>query len=135
MKNLPVIIIITALLLSISCKEKESERFILLTTPIWRTDSLIANGVDASGPGGFLEKFKGEAKFREDGTGYFGKYTGTWSFNIDETKLTIATDSLPLPITCDIIELTSLSLKIKTAVINPANISELINIRMTFKAK
>lgn len=135
MKNLPFIIIIASLLLSISCKEKESERFILLTTPIWQTDSLIANGVDASGPGGFLEKFKGEAKFREDGTGYFGKYTGTWSFNIDETKLTIATDSLPLPITCDIIELTSISLKIKTAVINPANISELVNIRMTFKAK
>ncbi|NSW93279.1 MAG: hypothetical protein HPY62_01060 [Bacteroidales bacterium] len=135
MKNLPVIIIISALLMSISCKEKESERFRLLTTPVWQTDSLIANGIDASGPGGFLEKFKGEAKFREDGTGYFGKFTGTWSFNIDETKLTITTDSLPLPITCDILELTSLSLKIKTAVINPANISELINIRMTFKAK
>lgn len=135
MKKLPYLIAIGLCLIVFSCKEDKSERFILLTTPLWTTDSLLANGIDASDPGEFLGKLKGDAKFREDGTGYFGKFVGTWSFSPDEKKLTIATDSLPLPVTCDIVELKSLSLKIKSAVLNPQNLQEVVNIRMTFKAK
>jgi len=52
------VIVITAAFFSCS-KEKESERFKLLTAHIWRSDSLLVNGVDAGGPGGMLEKFKG----------------------------------------------------------------------------
>lgn len=112
-----------------------SERFLLLTGTVWTTDSLLANGVDASGSGAILEKFKGDALFREDGTGYFGKYTGIWRFNIDETTITIETDSLPLPVISDVIELTNNSLKIKTIVANQVIPGEVIRIRMTFKAK
>jgi hypothetical protein len=107
----------------------------MLSEPTWLTDSLLANGVDASVPGGVLEKFKGEAKFNEDGTGNFGKYTGTWRFNPEETQLTIITDSLPLPIIADIKELTEISLKITTVVPNPLDQLNPFNIRMTFKAK
>jgi hypothetical protein len=136
MKKLSILLVIAAGMLVYSCiKDKKSERFILLTTPVWIADSLLADGVDASGPGQLLENFNGDAKFKEDGTGYFGGYTGEWSFSHDETKLTINTETLLLPITCNIVELTTLSLKITTSVINPVNTSDLIDIRMTFKAR
>ena len=136
MKNFIVLFFIASCLIAVTCsKDKKSERFKLLTTPVWATDSLLANGVDASGPGGILEKFKGDAKFKEDGTGNFGKYTGEWSFNTDETEITIVTDSLPIPIICNIDQLTVQSLKITTSVPNPANFQEIFDIRMTFKAK
>ena len=136
MKNFIVLFFIAFCLIAVTCsKEKKSERFKLLTTPVWATDSLLANGVDASGPGGILEKFKGDAKFKEDGTGNFGKYSGEWSFNTDETEITIVTDSLPIPIICNIDLLTVQSLKITTSVPNPANFQEIFDIRMTFKAK
>ena len=135
MKNLAIFIIVTGCLLAFSCKDKRSERFKLLTGPVWATDTLLANGVDASGPGQLLEPFKGDAKFREDGTGTFGKYTGTWWFNPSETEINIDTDSLPIPIICDIVELTVRSLKITTVVPNLQNPSQPHNIRMTFKAK
>ncbi|OFY59844.1 MAG: hypothetical protein A2V50_06855 [Bacteroidetes bacterium RBG_19FT_COMBO_42_10] len=136
MKNLALLVFISGCLLVFSCsKDDTSERFKLLTTPVWATDSLLANGVDASVAGGVLEKFKGDAKFQEDGTGYFGKYTGTWRFNVEETQITIITDSLPLPIITNIKELTKTSLKVTTVVPNPLDQLNPFNIRMTFKAK
>ena len=135
MKKLSLLLVILTGLLVISCsKEKKSERFIFLTTPIWLSDTLLANGEDASGPGELLEKFKGDAKFKEDGTGYFGDYTGQWRFNPDETQITIVTDSMPLPIVSNIIMLTIDSLKITTIVTDKVtNIP--VNIRMTFSVK
>jgi hypothetical protein len=136
MKNLALLLIISACLFVFACnKDNKSEKFKLLTGPTWTTDSLLANGTDASGPAGMLVKFKGDAKFKEDGTGYFGIYKGTWRFNQAETEITIVTDSLVLPIISDIVELTSSSFKIKTVVPNPVITLPPINIRMTFKAK
>lgn len=135
MKKLSLLVIILFCSLVLACKEKKSEQFLLLTTPTWTTDTLLANGVDASGPDQLLGKFKGDAKFKEDGTGVFGTYTGKWSFsNAEETKLTITSPSLKIPIVCNLIELTSASLKIKTAVFDSVTFDP-INIRMTFKAK
>jgi hypothetical protein len=136
MKNIALLAFISACLLIFACnKDDRSERFKLLTSPIWRTDSLLANGIDASGPDGILEKFAGDAKFNEDFTGYFGDYTGQWRFNVEETRLTIITDSLPLPIIADIEELTNISLKITTVVPNQLDPDTPFNIRMTFKTK
>jgi hypothetical protein len=119
----------------LSCAKNEdtrTERFILLTTPSWTTDSLLANGVDASGPGEILEKFAGDAKFNEDGTGYFGQYTGTWTLVNQDANITINSDSLAFPITCFIEELTTSSFKITT---NFPSQPFPIAIRITFKAK
>jgi hypothetical protein len=135
MKNVALLLVIAGCFFVFSCKETESERFSLLTDPIWVADSLIANGVNAGGPGGILAKFLGDAKFEKDGTGYFGKYTGTWRFNTDETELVISSDSIPIPVVADIKELTSLSLKLTTVMPNPDNFQETYNIRMTFKPK
>jgi hypothetical protein len=135
MKKLYFLLIIAAGLLVFSCNDKKSERFILLTTPVWTTDTLLADGVDASGPGQLLNKFKGDAKFYENGTGYFGNYQGEWMLSVDEKNLTIITDSLPIPIVADIRELTESSLKITTSVPNPLNLTDPFNIRMTFKVK
>ncbi|MDO9578992.1 MAG: hypothetical protein Q7J06_00245, partial [Bacteroidales bacterium] len=91
--------------------------------------------VDASSVGGLLEDFKGDVRFNEDGTGSFGVFTGTWRFAYDETQIVIATDSLPIPLTTNIAELTSISLKITTSYPNPLDLTTPINIRMTFKSK
>ena len=136
MKNVLMLLLISGIVLFYACeKDEQSERFKMLTTPTWMTDSLLAGGIDASGPGGFLAKFKGEAKFKEDGTGTFGKYTGKWLFNAAETQVTITTDSIPLPINCNIKELTASSLKVTAVVPNMQNLTQYVNIRMTFKAK
>ena len=136
MKNLAILLIISGFVYFASCKkETQSEQFKLLTGTTWISDSLLVNGADASGPGGFLEKFKGEAKFNEDGTGYFGIYTGTWRFSFEETQIVITADDLPLPLTTKIVELTQISLKVTTSYPNVINPSAPINIRMTFKAK
>ncbi len=132
MKKLTLFIFVAGLFFISSCtKNSQSDRSKLLTGPVWVSDSLLANGIDASGPGGLLEAFKGEAKFNEDGTGYFGKYTGTWRFAFNETQIVIMSDSLPIPLTTKIAELTASSLKVTTTftVIVP------IPLRMTFKAK
>jgi hypothetical protein len=135
MKNLVTLFIISVCLAIFSCKkDSESERFKLLTAPMWASDSLLANGVDASGPNGILKNFKGDAKFNKDGTGNFGIYEGTWRFAYDETQIVIVTDSLPIPLTTQIAELTSASLKITTSYPNLTT-GVLIKIRMTFKAK
>jgi hypothetical protein len=136
MKNIVLIIIIAGLVIPAACKKDEkSEKFIFLTTAVWQSDSLVANGVDASGPGGLLETFKGEARFNEDGSGSFGEFTGQWRLSSDEKQITITTDSLPLPITCNIRELTSVSLKISATITIPLQPLVPVNIRMTFKAK
>jgi hypothetical protein len=136
MKNLALLLIITGCFFVSSCKKNsQSESFKLLTGPIWESDSLLANGFDASGPGGMLKNFKGDAKFNPDYTGYFGIYTGTWRFAFNETQIVITTDSLPLPLTNKIAELTKTSLKVTTSYPNLVNPAAPINIRMTFKAK
>ena len=136
MKKLSYLLIIFGCLLVLAyCKKETSERFKLLTTPTWDADTLLADGVDAGGPGQFLEKFNGDAKFNDDGTGTFGNYTGTWTFVSGETQIKIVTDSLPIPLYCNIVELTTAFLKITTSVINPDNFADLIDVRMTFHAK
>lgn len=131
MRNIVIFIVISGCLFISSCKkESQSEQFKLLTGPIWASDSLLANGVDASGPEGLLKSFKGNIKFNEDLTGYFGKYTGTWRFAFNETQIVIMSDSLPIPLTSKIVELNTESLKITTSY----TITVPINIRMTFKA-
>lgn len=135
MKNLLLLITISGIIAFASCKKSESEQFKLLTGPTWATDSLLANGVNAGGPGGILSKFVGDVKFKTDGTGYFGQYTGEWQFNSNETEIIISTDSIPLPITAQIKELTTTSLKLTSSLLNPTPPYALLNIRMTFKAK
>lgn len=137
MKNLMLLMIIAAFLTLTNCsKDDENDRYELLTRPTWATDSLLANGVDASGPGQQLEKFKGTVKFNKDGTGTFGIYKGTWRFpDKSRTQLVIVTDSLPLPLTTNIVELTETSLKITTQVPDLTGTTGTINIRMTFKAR
>jgi len=134
MKNLALLLIISGCFYFSSCKkDSHSEPFNFLTGPIWASDSLLANKVDASGPDGMLKIFKGEFKFNEDGSGYFGIYTGNWRFAYNETQIVIETDSLPFPVTTKIAELTKISLKVTT--IYPDKLGVPTNIRMTFKAK
>jgi hypothetical protein len=136
MKNIALLLILSGCFYFSSCrKDTKSEPFKLLTGPTWVSDSLLANKVDASGPSGMLKNFKGEVKFNEDGTGNFGVYTGTWRFAFNETQIVITTDSLPVPLTTQIAELTTLSLKITTTYPNPLIPTVPVNIRMTFKAK
>jgi len=130
----PVFLLAAAILvITFSCKEDESERFKLLTGHAWVSDSLLVDGQDASGPGEMLEKFKGDAEFFEDGSGYFGQYDGGWYFTNNETDITITSDSLQLPLTSNIIELTSESFKITTQF--PVVPNVYLDIRITFKAK
>jgi hypothetical protein len=118
--------------LAFACETEESERFKLITGTYWQSDSLLANGADASGPGGMLEKFKGNARFNKDGTGVFGVYTGTWKFAYNDTEIIIDSDSLDFPLTTHIEELTASSFKITTAFPNMANPSQPTRIRLTF---
>ena len=134
MKKIALFAVLIIGILTFSCsKDSESERFKLLTNPTWLSDSLLVNGDDASGPGGLLENFKGTIKFNTDYTGTFGSYTGTWRFAFDETQLVISSDSLLLPLTAIIEELTSSSLKVTTSYTLPP--ATLLDIRMTFKVE
>jgi hypothetical protein len=135
MKNTVLFLLIAGIFLIASCKDEDSGRFKLLTDPTWHSDSLLVNRIDASGPAGLLEDFKGDVKFNANGTGTFGKYTGTWMFALNETQLVITSDSLPLPLTTRIAELTQSSLKITTSFPNPLNPTSPLNIRMTFKPR
>jgi hypothetical protein len=137
MKNLLLLMIIASLLVLTNCsKVDENDRYELLTASTWASDSLLVNGSDASGPGQRLEKFKGNAKFNKDGSGTFGMYSGTWRFpDKSRTTLVIVTDSLPLPLTTNIVELTGQSLKITTQVPDLTGTEGTLNIRMTFKAR
>ena len=134
MKNLVLILVVFGCIFITTCtKDTQSEKLKLLTGPTWTSDSLLANGVDASGPDGMLKNFKGEVKFNTDLTGKFGIYTGTWKFAYNETQIIITTDSLPIPLITQIAELTKSSLKIKTSY--PSLLGLPTNLRMTFKAK
>jgi hypothetical protein len=138
MKRLLFLLAILGLCIANACKDDNdsvSERFKLLTDPVWNSDSLLANGVESGGAGGLLEKFAGETKFNTDGTGYVGQYDGTWKFAYNETEITITSDSLLFPVTAQIVELTKTSFKITTGFPNPAKPTEPILIRMTFKPK
>lgn len=131
MRKLVLFFILSVLVISFACRKDEpSQRFKYLTTPVWESDSLLANGVDASGEGQSLANFKGDAKFNTDGTGYFGVFTGKWRFARNETQIVIYDTELGLPLTTNIVELTSVSLKITTT--SPINQDA---IRMTFNAK
>lgn len=136
MKNITGLYLIAALFMLSGCsKDDESERFKLLTTPVWTSESILANGAEPAGSWEFLKQFSGDAKFNKDGTGSFGSYTGEWKFNAAETEITIITTAVPLPIVTDIVVLTSQSLKIATTVNNPLNPLESADVSMTFKAK
>jgi hypothetical protein len=136
MKKIALILFIAVTVLAAACKkETVSDRFTLLTSHIWRTDSLLAGGIDASGAGQLLEKFAGDIKFNEDGTGYFGQYTGTWRFVYDETSIVLESPELPVPLTALIMELTATSLKLTTNYPNLVEPSNPLKIRMTFKPK
>jgi hypothetical protein len=133
MKKILLFLFVGLILILWACnKDNESEKFLLLTAHIWTSDSLLADGVDASGPGQILEKFKGDAMFRKDYTGYFGKYTGTWRFAYNESNIVIDSDSLQVALTTNIILLTDVSLKVTTAY---PSAQKPIDIRMTFKVK
>lgn len=134
-KKLIPVFLLLALLLFACKKDEVSIRFNYLTSNTWQSDSLLANGEDAGGPGQMLEKFNGEAIFNEDGTGIFGSYSGEWHFAYDETKIVIDSDSLAFPLTTNVEELTASSLKITTAFPNLVNPEAPTAIRMTFNAK
>jgi hypothetical protein len=131
-------VLISAAYIFVSCNKEEplSEKFISLTSNVWVADSLLADGEDVSGTGGLLEDFTGDTKFNDDGTGYVGSITGTWQFTNSESQIVITSDSLALPVTANIVELTATSLKLTTSfpdltVNPPVNIP----IRMTFVPK
>jgi len=132
MKRTLLLFMLMMTIIASSCnKDKESERFTLLTSRTWTSDSLLANGVDASDPGEMLALFKGDADFNKDGTGTFGQYTGTWMFTDNETNVAITSPDLPFALTTHIVELTAVSFKVTFTFpgLIPANI------RMTFKPK
>lgn len=140
MKHLFLIFsVLAAMTIFTSCDKEDdtSERFQLLTGVVWESDSLLVNGADASGEGQMLEDFRGEARFREDFTGTFGSYEGTWKFAQDETELVIQSDSLPIPmLSTKIQELTGESLKVTTSFPdfqNPGGPA--LQIRLTFTAQ
>lgn len=140
MKKFGFLLLLLSVVLIVSCDKDDemSERFRFLTTPVWESDSLLVNGLDASAPSGLLEDFRGEVIFDEDGTGHYGDLTGTWEFMQDETQLAIRTEALPFALITDIVELTANSLKITTEFPNPENPTDpqdKLKIRMTFKAK
>jgi hypothetical protein len=133
------IILFTLLAVSLfyACDKEEgnSERFNYLTGITWTSDSLLADGQDAGEPGGMLENFKGDARFYENGTGYFGQYDGTWAFNSTETQLVINSPDLLAALTVNIEELTSSSLKVTTQFPSQTDPGTYTDIRMTFVPK
>ena len=136
MKRILISIFIVLSLLTYSCKKDEvSVNFSNLTSNIWVSDSLLVQGVDASGPGQLLSVFNGEVIFNEDGTGTFGVYEGTWNFAEEETKIVLSSDSLMFPLSTNIEELTNTDLKITTEFPNVLAPENPYDIRMTFKAK
>ena len=134
MKNIALFLVICCCFQIFSCsKDSESEKFKLLTGPVWASDSLLVNGEDASGPGELLENFKGDVKFNEDYTGNFGIL-----YRNMEIRLRRNTD-------CHLIRLPPYPAHgnncrtdpdlIKNNNKLPVPPTDTINIRMTFKAK
>jgi hypothetical protein len=137
MKKAGLLFLILPLLFFVSCDKDDdddvSERFRLLTSPVWILEELLVNGIEPTE--GFLANFRGETDFREDGTGSFGELSGTWEFRQNETQIRITTPAFPVPIPANIVELTASSLIISALVPNPENLQETLDIRMTFRAK
>jgi hypothetical protein len=132
MKNIVPWLLIAVLVCATACSEKTSDRFDLLTSHPWTSDSLLADGIDASDPGELLEKFKGDIEFKADGYGNFGQYTGTWMFVDNQTNLVIESPELAAALTTHIVELTKTSLKVTFPY---PTLDGTKNIRMTFKPK
>jgi hypothetical protein len=133
MKNIVPWLFVAVLVGATACnKDKTSDRFDLLTSHSWTSDSLLADGVDASDPGEILEEFKGDIIFNVDGSGTFGQYIGTWMFVDNETNLVINSPTLTFALTTHIEELTKNSLKVTFVYPTLAGSK---NIRMTFKPK
>jgi hypothetical protein len=133
MRNIVIWLLLAGLMFAAACnKDKTSDRFSLLTSHAWTSDSLLADGEDASGPGEILEKFKGDVIFEEDGSGTFGQYTGTWMLVDNETNLAINSPELTFTLTTHIAELTKTSLKVTFSY---PTLEGSKNIRMTFKPK
>lgn len=130
-RPLLLFLLVMTVIVSSCNKDKESDRFTLLTSHTWTSDSLLANGVDASDPGEMLALFKGDADFNADGTGTFGQYAGTWMFTDNETNVAITSPDLPFALTTHIVVLTTVSLKVTFTFpgVTPTSI------RMTFKPK
>ncbi len=136
MKKLLVVILTVTGLIAFSCDDIDvTANFSNLTSNIWAADSLLANGVNAGGPGELLEDFNGILLFNEDGTGTFGVYEGSWYFAYEETQIVLSSDSLIMPLTAIIEELTGVSLKMTTVFPNINYPDNPTNIRMTFKAE
>ena len=71
MRNIVIWLLLTGLVFAAACsKDKTSDRFDLLTSHTWTSDSLLADGIDASDPGELLEKFKGDVVFNKGWHGY-----------------------------------------------------------------
>jgi hypothetical protein len=133
MRNIVIWLLLAGLLFAAACnKDQGSDRFDLLTSHPWTSDSLLADGIDASDPGEILEKFKGDVVFNKDGTGTFGQYTGTWQFVDNETNLAINSPELTFTLTTHIVELTETSLKVTFSY---QTLEGTKDIRMTFKPK
>jgi hypothetical protein len=133
MKNIVIWVLLAGLLFAAACnKDQSSSRFDLLTSHLWTSDSLLADGIDASDPGEILEKFKGDVVFNKDGTGTFGQFSGTWQFVDNETNLAISSPELTFTLTTHIVELTETSLKVTFSY---QTLEGMKNIRMTFKPK
>lgn len=116
-------------------EETKSKNLILLTGTIWTSQTLEANGVDASAPGEFLEDFVGDAIFNENGSGTLGSLTGSWRFASNETQIIITADELTIPVTMNIIELSETRIELETSVPNPSNPLELVDIKMVYVPK
>jgi len=136
-KTVLFFVFISVVYVFVSCKKDTvpSDNLNLLTSHIWAADSLLADGVDEGGAGGMLEMFKGDTKFNEDGTGYVGDITGTWIFTNEETAIQITSDSLALPVSTNIAELTDQSLKLTTVFPKQTNPITYADVRMTFVPK
>lgn len=136
-KSVLFFVIVAVAFVFVSCTKEEvtTDNLNLLTSHIWTADSLLADGVDEGGEGGLLEMFNGDTKFNDDGTGYVGEIVGNWQFSDNETAIAISSDSLPLPITTHIVELTVQSLKLTTSFPIQESPPVFADVRMTFKPK
>jgi len=135
-KYLLMAVFLSSIFIATSCGEDEKDTpFTLLTGPVWVSDSLLVNGLDASGVGQPLANFRGEARFLQDGTGIFAGFTGTWRFAQNDTRLIIESPDFPIPITTQVVELSRADLKISTEVPNPLLPGTNMRIRMTFKSR
>jgi hypothetical protein len=136
-KILIILCLVSVGFIFFSCEKDNSvsENLSMLTNHIWIADSLLADGVDASGADGLLEDFKGDTRFNSDGTGYVGTIAGTWQFSENETQIIITSASLPIPVTLQIVELNAVSLKLTTSYPKSISPPEIIGVRMTFVPK